>query len=73
MSIYDEIKTERDYQDGKWGTLFDDKNSPDNWVFYIIGYLGNLYRERQPFRIVMLKVAALAVASIEAYDRKVAV
>lgn len=70
MSIYEEIKAERDYQDKKWGTAFDDTNTTEQWVFYIVGYLGNLYRNRQPFRVVMLKVAALAVASIEAYDRK---
>lgn len=70
MTVHEEIKKERDYQDTQWGTSFDDKNTTEQWVFYIIGYLGNLYRERQPFRTVMLKVAALAIASIEAHDRK---
>lgn len=69
-TIYDEIDNEREYQDKKWGgTSFDDAQTEQQWIEYIkqyaIGQRGsNNFRER------MIKVAALAVAAIESYDRK---
>lgn len=70
--VLDEIREERVYQDGKWGTDFDDHNTLNDWVTYIAMYCGraanigatpNLQRES------MRKVATLAVAACECFDR----
>ena len=75
MSVYSqhvlgEIKAEREYQDNRWGTDFDDKNDLDNWIRYIVTYCGRAsqgspLRQRRD----MMKVAAIAVAACEAFDR----
>lgn len=76
MSIYDEIKLERDRQDKKFGgPEFDDRKTVFDWCQDIFAYLtwgrqmwrmgsGDKYRRR------LLQVAALAVAALESYDRK---
>jgi hypothetical protein len=72
MTIFDEIQGERAYQDKKWGTSFDDKNTTNDWVTYIDQYAGKaspLTKDDTTSRIAFLKVAALAVAAIEALDR----
>ena len=83
-SILDEIKKERDYQDNKWGTTFDDNNSPHDFAVYITKYAtrnmgGTLGQktfisdeEYAQIRTDMIKVAAIAAAAVEAIDRKVA-
>lgn len=80
MSIYDEIKAEHEYQDGKWGHETDDTlNTPWMWAAYISAYatkwmagtflpLGNVTTDA--FRKGMIKVASLAVAAIESIDRQ---
>lgn len=74
-NAYDEIKAERDHQNQKWGTAFDDKNTPYNWAAFIAQYATrNLIGDptavsTEKFRADMVKVAALAVAAIEAIDR----
>jgi hypothetical protein len=76
MSAYDEIQAERAHQEQKWGNAFDDKNTPFNWAAYIGQYATrNLIGDPDlvspaKFRADMVKVAALAVAAIEAHDRK---
>jgi hypothetical protein len=70
-----EVQAERDYQTGKWGTSFDDQNTPHQWMAYISSYgsrhlAGNpALVDRAAFREDMKKVAALAVAAMEAFDR----
>ena len=56
---------------------FDKQNSQNDWVAYISAYVGRAAekclqneREGETFRRNMVKVAALAVAAIEDYDRK---
>lgn len=74
-SVYDELKAERDYQTEKWGTAFDDKNTPYNWAAYVTQYATrNLIGDpsavsKDKFRADMVKVAALAIAAIESIDR----
>lgn len=66
------IEQERKYQDGKWGTTFDDKNTANDWVAYISNYLGKsvtLPWDEEIFHCNMVKVAALAVAALESLDR----
>ena len=72
MGIYDEIKQERDYQDGKWGTAFDDKNTVNDWTAYIAQRTGQssaIGATKEEQRKQMLKAAAIAVAALEAFDR----
>lgn len=75
MTIYAEIKNERDYQNAKFGTAFDDNNTPYNWAAYIAQYatrhlIGNPAAVSiEQFRVDMVKAAATAVAAIEAIDR----
>jgi len=71
--IFKAIEAERAYQDSKWGTEFDDKNTPNDWVAYITAYLGKSISVSKPwdeevFRTAMLKVAALSVAVLERED-----
>ena len=77
MKIFEEIKKEREYQDSKWGSEFDDKNTINDWVAYINIYLGKaIIIDRATFkpdkkqqRTNILKVATLATAALEAFDR----
>ncbi len=77
-SIFREINDERSYQEEKkcFSTQWDDQQSPNDWVGYISAYAGRATTARinesglANFRLMMLKVAALAVAAIEATDRK---
>jgi hypothetical protein len=77
MSVYlqkilGEIEAERQYQERRWSTEFDDKNDLDNWVRYIVEYSARASSAQSPpsqQRRDLLKVAALAVAACEAFDR----
>lgn len=70
--ILEQIHAERRYQDSKWGFVFDDKNTVNDWMAYI-----NIYGSKATTmgatsaqqREAMLKVAALAVAALETFDR----
>jgi len=55
---------------------FDKENSQNDWVAYITSYAGRASQEvkrneeeGQEFRECMVKVAALAIAAVEAYDK----
>ncbi len=77
--VLDEVKQERERQvalalDGDTPS-FDESNSRNDWVGYVTAYAGRAAdkcfrneREGCDFRESMLKVAALAVAAIEAHD-----
>lgn len=72
QEIFAQIETERAYQDGKWGTQFDDANTINDWGTYIGIYVAKatamgVSKEEQ--RKQLLKVASLAVASLETFDR----
>lgn len=52
---------------------FDQENSKNDWVSYICAYVGRAAGKcdingDKDFRSYMIKVAALAIAAIEAYD-----
>jgi hypothetical protein len=71
-SPYSEIIDERTYQDGKWGTAFDDKNTINDWAAYIGIYLATattMHAPKAKQREGLLKVASLAVAALQAFDR----
>jgi hypothetical protein len=66
--VFEAISRERDYQDDKWGSDFDNKNTPNDWVSYIAIYLGKAVTfpwDRKTFRTAILKVATLCVAILE--------
>ena len=77
--IIDEIVAERAYQVGKWGVDADDKiNTPMDFVGYIAhhstrwfsgGFRPYSRETLVAYRASMIKVAALAMAAIEAVDK----
>jgi hypothetical protein len=70
--IFEAIDDERDYQEGKWGTSFDDKNTANDWVTYINQYASEAAQldfDDEIFAQKMVKVAALATAALEAQKR----
>lgn len=67
-----EIVNERKFQDTIWGREFDNHNKLNDWVTYITHYAAKNYGPKvgvEVFRNNMIKVAALAVAAVEACDR----
>lgn len=81
MNVYEEIAAERNRQKslslGGDTDSFDKLNSKNDWVAYVCAYAGRAankcernQREGCNFRENMLKVATLAVAAIEAYDKR---
>lgn len=72
QKILGEIEAERQYQEARWGTDFDAKNDLDNWVCYIMGYCVRaacIQASPSKQRLNMLKVAAIAAAACESFDR----
>ena len=76
MTIYSEIQAERDYQTQRWGKESDKLNTPFHWAAYINNYATRnltgtptVQPNKAAFRTSMVKVAALAVAAIEALDQ----
>ena len=71
--IIEEILAEREYQDYKWGgNDHDDAHSSHDWVAYLSKHLGKSVThpwDGKKFREQMTKIAALAVAAAEWYDR----
>ena len=79
-NILKEIALERrrqiDLAHGGDTDKFDSSNSKNDWIWYIAAYAGRATdkcfrneRENCDFRENMIKVAALAVAAIEAHDK----
>lgn len=73
--ILDEIRAERTRQDSQWGGRFhDDTEDANDWAAYIVNFIGKSIQwplNLTTFRSNMVKVAALAVASVEWADRKI--
>lgn len=78
MSVYDEIKAERDRQDAEWGTEHDDTHRCTDWEHLIPRYSRRAFEERMltgnhdlsGWRRRMIQVAALATAAVEWHDRR---
>ena len=64
--IYAEISAGRRHHDSCGAARFDDTRTEAEWRDYI----SHCMASRGDFRAEMLKAAALAVAAIEAHDRK---
>lgn len=66
-----EIAMERVLQDHQWGgPQHDDLNTPADWAKHIHYQLSKMFQEEGGERDRFLKVAALAQAAVEAFDRK---
>lgn len=69
--ILQEVIQERQYQNGKWGADFDQLNTPNDWVAYLVAYVGKsvtLPWNRAEFRKRVIQVAALCFAILERED-----
>lgn len=68
--ILQEIEDERSKQDAKWGgPSHDDTHTVYEWGLFIHQQIQRYDKERSNFRSSMVRIAALAVAAIESYDR----
>lgn len=69
--IFDEINEERKRQDEQWGGPSHDRaHSMYDWTTYIEKQLTRVKVPQSEFRERMIKIAALAVAAIEASDEE---
>jgi hypothetical protein len=67
-----DVRLERQYQQSKWGDEFDKKNTANDWIAYIAGYLGKAVTmpwNAETFRTALVKVATLCAAAAEWCDR----
>jgi len=72
VDILAELLDERVYQDNKWGTAFDDKNTVNDWAAYTNLYIGRattMGATKEEQRKGLLKAAAILVAALESFDR----
>lgn len=70
--IFEEIETERLHQDTLFGPDFDDQNTANDWAVYLLRYTANTCEFNvgiENWRRQMIKVAAIAVAALEAAER----
>ncbi len=70
-NVMDEVQTWRQYQD-QWGHAFDDNNTVNDWGTYINVYLTRATTMKATpaeQREALVKVAVLAVAAVETFDR----
>lgn len=71
-NIFNDILKEREYQNRKWGVSVDDKNTINDWTSFMVNYLGKaiaMANSKEEQRLYLIKVAALAVAALESFDR----
>jgi hypothetical protein len=69
-AVLADVSAERDAQDAKWGgNDHDDDHVQSDWLHYIREHT-NRAEVCADFRRQMVRVAALAVAAIESYDRE---
>jgi hypothetical protein len=70
--VFDEIVRERIVQDEKWGgPTHDDTHTQFDWTRFIREHVDRSVRgqARDDFRKQMVRVAALAVAAVQSFDR----
>lgn len=70
INIFKAIEDERAYQDKIWGKDFDQLNTINDWVAFIIQYAGRAVASENvnkpgAQREALVKVAALCVAALE--------
>lgn len=70
QAILQEVVTEHKRALAKWGTEFDEKNTPNDWAHYINYYASTaapLEFQGELFEANMLKVAGLALSALKQY------
>jgi len=68
--VLTDVRTERGRQEAEWGGQYtDDKNTQSDWLRLIEHQIHQARYHKAEFRERMIKIAALAVASVESYDR----
>ena len=70
--VFMAINEERNYQDGKWGKDFDDKNTLNDWVTYITMYAtdaSKMHLSVDEQKRLLLKATTIGVAALEALGR----
>jgi len=66
-NVYADVRKERKAQDQEWGgPKHDDTHSNGDWISYVRRHTD---KASYDFRKQMIRVAALAVAAVESYDR----
>lgn len=68
--IYRMIDGEREYQDGKWGTITENPHTINEWLFIINHYWAKAteaWRDDNKKLEDLRKIAALAIAALEQY------
>lgn len=76
MNNIELVKQERERQEKLWGNKFDDKNTANDWVAFVIHYLGygsysgrkELYNPEK-FKKNLIKAATICIAAADAIDR----
>lgn len=77
VGIFGEILEERHRQDEQWGgPAHDDNHSAAEWICWIVKHVGKAVasaesKDGTALRHRLIVIAALVVAAIESYDRKV--
>lgn len=69
--ILEELRREREKQEQKWDIMHDDAHSLEEWVAILVLEMGPIpWGGEVDSRTALVKVAAVAVAAIEAIDRR---
>lgn len=77
--VLKDVEAERHHQIGRWEGVFDDNMyTPRTWLDLMGKYASRLYGEEgalttRDTRLNFIKIAALAVAAVEALDNKASV
>lgn len=72
VDIVTDIIKELEYQKTIWGKEFDDKNTVNDWVTYIVHYASKAAMDSKTVdkqREAMVKTATLAISAVQAFDR----
>ena len=70
LNVLTQVVSEREHQDQKWGTAFDDKNTANDWAAYANIHLAKATSMDAPAaeqRTQVLKAATLLIAAVEAF------
>lgn len=66
-----DVLYERKLQDKEWGGAeHDDKHDLDDWYRYIQKHAIRIFKNGDEARLAMIRVAALAIAAAESFDRR---
>lgn len=73
QNIFDEIKAERAAQDAQWGgPEHDDEHDVQDFLGFIEVQIQKYRSDTSSIRDRLVKIAALAVAGCESFDRQIA-